>query len=94
MTTADAGVSPPGGAVESCARYNVVLAGPHTSCPFANAVAKAFFSLGQSGSGNAPIAVTAMSTVTGKTYVMQCTPATPSTPNICTGAVGASVIFP
>jgi hypothetical protein len=74
----------PQGATASCG--GVVFAGPNTSCPFAENVANAYTSAGDSGT----VAVTASSPVTGETYTMQCTGQSPVS---CGGGNNALVVF-
>jgi hypothetical protein len=71
----------PAGATASCG--GPVFAGPHTSCPFAENVEKAYLN-----SGNAT--VSAVSPATGQTYVMQCTG---GSPYVCMGGTNALVEF-
>jgi len=74
----------PAGATASCG--GPVFVGPHTSCPFAQAVKKAYMSHGPYGNAT----VTASSPVTGQTYVMQCTV---GSPDVCKGGTNALVEF-
>jgi hypothetical protein len=71
----------PAGATASCG--GPVFVGPHTSCPFAENVEKAYLN-----SGNP--AVSAVSPATGQTYVMQCTG---GSPDVCRGGTNALVEF-
>jgi hypothetical protein len=61
-----------------------VVAGPNTSCPFAQNVVATY---NQTGGGT----VSVYSPVTNQTYSMSCTS---SPPHVCTGANNASVYFP
>lgn len=74
----------PHGATASCG--GTVFAGPDTSCPFAENVAKAYASANDSGN----VSVTASSPVTGETYTMQCSGESPVS---CTGGTNALVVF-
>ncbi len=60
-----------------------MFAGAHTSCPFAENVEKTY--LASPGSQ-----VTAISPVTGQSYVLQCNG---DSPYVCTGGTGAYVAF-
>jgi hypothetical protein len=71
----------PAGATASCG--GPVFVGPHTSCPFAENVEKAYLN-----SGNAT--VSAVSPVTGQTYVIQCVG---GSPDVCRGGTNALVEF-
>jgi hypothetical protein len=72
----------PAGATASCG--GPVFVGPHTSCPFAENVKKAYYLK----YGNAT--VRAFSPVAGQTYVMQCTR---GSPHVCRGGANALVEF-
>ena len=74
----------PPGATASCG--GVVFAGPDTSCPFADNVANAYTSAGDSGH----VTVTASSPATGETYTMQCSGQSPVS---CSGGNNALVVF-
>jgi hypothetical protein len=71
----------PAGATGSCG--GPVFIGPDTSCPFAENVEKAY----SKSNGSA---VSAVSPVTGQTYVMQCTG---GSPHVCRGGTNALVEF-
>jgi hypothetical protein len=71
----------PAGATASCG--GPVFVGPHTSCQFAESVAKAY-------SNSTGSTVSAVSPVTGQSYVMQCTGASP---HVCRGGTDALVEF-
>jgi hypothetical protein len=73
---------PPQQGTSSCG--GGVSVGPNTSCAFAQNVAAAYRSSGQS-----PIEV--FSPTTGQTYTMSCTA---GSPHVCTGGNNASVYFP
>lgn len=72
----------PAGTTTSCG--GPVFVGPHTSCPFAENVKKAYYLK----FGNAT--VRAFSPVVGQTYVMQCTG---GSPHVCRGGTNALVEF-
>jgi hypothetical protein len=74
----------PAGATASCG--GLVFVGPDTSCPFAKNVEKAYNAT--TSFGNAT--VTAVSPVTGQTYVMHCTGGSPM---VCRGGTNALVEF-
>jgi hypothetical protein len=74
----------PAGAAASCG--GPLFVGPHTSCPFAENVKKAYLKV--TGSGNATVRVS--SPVTGQMYVMQCTG---GSPDVCRGGKNALVEF-
>lgn len=74
---------PPSGAITSCG--GDLMAGPDTSCPFAQNVEQAY----DHSSGGAA-QVSAFSPETGATYTLQCTDATP---HVCTNSRGAAVYF-
>jgi hypothetical protein len=74
----------PAGATGSCG--GALFVGPHTSCPFAENVAKAFLKLG--GYGNMHVRV--FSPVTRQMYVMRCKG---GSPDVCRGGTNALVEF-
>ena len=72
----------PVGATASCG--GPLFVGPHTSCPFAENVKKAYLKLG--GGENASVRV--FSPVTRQMYVMRCTG---GSPDVCRGGTNALV---
>ncbi len=76
-----------------------ISVGPHTSCPFADAVFRAYAAaLHADTSGTLDHRVEATSSATGKTYTMNCRghSANSGTESvaICTGGAGATIKFP
>jgi hypothetical protein len=71
----------PADATASCG--GPLFVGPHTSCAFAKNVEKAYLNSGNS-------TVSAVSPVTGQTYVMQCVA---GSPDVCRGGTNALVEF-
>lgn len=85
IRTADSGYTPPGGAVAACG--SGLLIGGHTSCGFARAVIDAYVRAVRSQSD---IDVRASSPATHLTYTMRCVGISP---HVCTGGLGARVMF-
>lgn len=82
--TGTAGTGAPGGARKSCNAAPPLFVGSNTSCQFGAAVYRAW------EQGNRPATVSAVSPVTKKSYMMSCVG---SSPVVCTGGVGARVVF-
>ena len=76
----------PAGATASCG--GPVFVGPHTSCPFARSVRKAYTGTGLNGYSGTT--VTAVSPVTGQSYMMKCAGGSPV---VCSGGTNALVEF-
>jgi hypothetical protein len=89
LRTTDPGYTPPGGALASCG--GAILVGANTTCGFAKAVKDAYLrNLGNSNSNSVNVDVMASSPVTHLTYTMHCVG---ESPTVCTGGIGARVIW-